>query len=209
LQALDDWLAAHRGARLVILDTWGRWRPFRTAKTDSYQADYSDGAALKALADKHGVSILVIHHCRKLGAADALEEISGTVGLTGACDGACVLRRERGQHDATLVISGRDVDEQELALLFDRDNCLWQVVGDADDYRLGRERKEILDLFNEAEELSVKQVEALTGKSPTAIRHLLSRMAREGRLVVTARGKYRRRADDEAQEAQRHKTPWG
>jgi hypothetical protein len=209
LKALDEWLASHPGARLVIIDTWGRWRPFRTGKTDSYETDYTDGAALKALADKYGVCILVVHHCRKLGAADALEEISGTVGLTGACDGACVLRRERGQHDATLVVSGRDVDEQELALIFDRDSCLWQVVGEAEDYRVGRETKTILDLFTDDQELSAKQVEALTGKSPSSVRQMLSRMAREGRLEATARGKYRQSAREMSQMSQCHETPFG
>jgi hypothetical protein len=199
LDALDEWLLEHPQARLVIIDTWGRWRPFRTVKGDAYELDYADGAQMKALADKYGVSVVIIHHCRKLGANDALEEVSGSVGLTGACDGVLVLRRERGQHDATLMVTGRDVDEQALALTFDTEYCLWQVVGQADDYRHGRERQDILRLFkDDVEELTPKQVEALTGKRPDAIRQLLSRMARDGLLQATTRGKYRRSAWDES-----------
>jgi hypothetical protein len=193
LEALGEWIARHPDVRLIIIDTWVKFRPVRPGKSDSYEIDYADGTEVKELADKHGVSIIIIHHCRKLGSTDPVEEISGSVGLTGACDGVLVLRRERGQCDASLFVTGRDVDEVELALTFNKEHCLWQLVGDAESYRLSKQRTEILDLFADDDmELSPKQIEAMTGLKPETVRQRVSRMARDGQLIPTERGHYRR-----------------
>jgi hypothetical protein len=200
VEAIEEWVVDHPGARLVAIDTWARFRPVRRGRNDNYEIDYADGAEVKALADRRQVSVLGTHHCRKMGAADAVEEVSGSVGLTGACDGIVVMRRERGQADATLTVTGRDVDEAELALAFRKENCLWQLMGNADDYRVSKERAEILALFAGGKVLSPKEVETLTGKPGPAVRQLLSKMAHDGQLVATERGKYRapvREPDDE------------
>ncbi|HEY7427433.1 MAG TPA: AAA family ATPase [Gemmataceae bacterium] len=202
--ALDEWLATHPDARLVIIDTWGRWRPFRTVRGEAYEIDYGDGCEMKKLADRYSVSIIIVHHCRKLAAGDPLEEVSGSVGLTAACDGVLVLRRERGQHDAALMVTGRDVDEQDLALTFDARYCLWQVVGEADECRRSRERQDILDLFTDGAEMSISQIIAKSSRTPAATRQLVSRLAREGLLKTTRRGMYQHPARDESQESQSH-----
>jgi hypothetical protein len=201
---LDDWLLAHPRARLVCIDTWGRWRPHRPGKANDYDTDLADGAVLKDLADRRGVPILATNHCRKMPAADPLEEVTGSVGLTGVCDGVLVMRRERGQRDATLMVTGRDVDERELALVFDKECCLWQFAGDAEQRRVSTERKEVLDLLRQRGELTCSQVQALTGKGHAAVRQLLSKMARAGQVAVTARGHYRPPDEERSQRSQSH-----
>src|SRR5262249_43451065 len=118
LEAVERWLTKHRGgARLVIVDTWPKFRPRpRGRNGDRYAEDYQDAADLKGLLDRHAVAGLALVHCRKLGSEDPLEEVSGTLGLTGAADTTLVLRRDRGKHDATLFVTGRDVEEREVAL---------------------------------------------------------------------------------------------
>jgi len=136
LEALEDWLSRHPQARLVIIDTLARVRPVKKYNDSAYDFDYESLGGLKALADRFGVAILVIHHLRKLGSTDPVDAISGTLGLTGAADGVLVLKRERGQHDAALFVTGRDVDEQELALVWHAPSALWAkdrfVLGRAD-----------------------------------------------------------------------------
>lgn len=197
LDVIVAWAQERRQARAVIIDTWAKFKPVRLGRSDSYEIDYADGSCIKEVSDSLRLPFQVLHHCRKLGSTDPLEEISGSVGLTGACDGALVMRRERGQLDASLLVSGRDVEETELALVFDKDHCLWQLVGDAEDFRLSKERTRILDLFRDDDaELSPKQMEALTGRPGNAIRRLVAKMARDGQLTVTDRGRYRRAPED-------------
>ena len=58
--------------------------------------------------------MLILHHCRKGASEDVLEEVSGTMGLTGVADGILVLNRSRNDNDAKVFVTGRDVSEQEL-----------------------------------------------------------------------------------------------
>jgi hypothetical protein len=196
LDRLEEWLEAHPAARLVAIDTWGRWRPHRPGKVNDYDTDLADGAVLKGLADRRGVPTLVSNHCRKMPAADPLEEVTGSVGMTGTCDGVLVMRRERGVKDATLMVTGRDLDERELALTFDPECGLWQLAGPAEEFRASAEERAALALFRPGEELGVAEAAALLGKKRDTVKHQLARMARKGQLVATDRGRYRLPARD-------------
>jgi hypothetical protein len=182
---LMEWLESHPSARLVCIDTWGRFRPARNRSSDSYEEDYQHASELKALADKYGVAILAIHHCRKMSAADPFDEVSGTLGLTGAADATLVLRRERGDHDATLFVTGRDLDEQETALRFDKTYALWTILGDAEKHRLSKERQDVIDcLMKSGKPMAPSELATLLDKKPGAAKKLLWTMATAGQLSV-------------------------
>jgi hypothetical protein len=137
------------------------------------------------------VAILIIAHCRKLDAEDPVDSVSGTLGLTGACDGVLVLRRERGQHNAALFITGRDVEERELALQFDPKYALWSIAGDAENFRMSRERADVLALFKKAgKELTPTEAAPLLGKTVAATKLTFWRMAQDGQLLALGDGHY-------------------
>ena len=91
-EALERWLEAHPDARLVVVDILKRVRPRTSPNRSVYEADYEALEAMQRLAAEYEVSILVVHHLRKLGAADPLDEISGSTGLSGGADGVLVLQ---------------------------------------------------------------------------------------------------------------------
>jgi hypothetical protein len=188
---LACWLDEYPQARLVVIDTWAKFKPGRGHNGDKYEEDYQHAAEVKAIADSRGVALLILHHCRKLGAVDPLEEVSGTLGLTGAADAVLVLRRERGQHDAALFVTGRDVEEQELALRWDPEYALWSVIGEANEYRVSKERSEVLEIFRQAgKPLTPGAAAGLLGKKPNTIKQLLWLMARDGQLIALGDGHY-------------------
>ena len=51
-----------------------------------YANDYKDIGALKELADKYGICILLVHHLRKQSSSDPYEQISGSTGIMGVAD---------------------------------------------------------------------------------------------------------------------------
>jgi hypothetical protein len=162
-ERLDAWLTEHPKARLIIIDTLEKIRP-RTASTDrsSYTADYIVGDLLTPLAKKHAVSILLIHHTRKAIADDPLDLVSGTLGLTGGVDGVMVLRRQRGQADAFLYVTGRDIEEeQDYALSWDAKTTTWAIKGNAKDYAGSEERLEVVELLRQHGALSIKEMAEL------------------------------------------------
>ena len=131
----------------MVIDTWAKVAP----KTDhrrctQYEGDYEALTPLKRLADTYHVSILAVHHLRKTGSSDVLDEITGSTGMTGAVDGTLIFKRERGQMDATLFVTGRDIErEQQLALSFDAETAQWWLLGSAEEVGRTRARQEILD----------------------------------------------------------------
>jgi hypothetical protein len=190
VEALEAWLQEHPEARLVAVDTLAKIRP-RTRGQNVYQEDYAALEELLPLAAEHEVAIVVVHHTRKMAAADPLDEISGSTGLTGGVDGVLVLKRDRGKADAVLHVDGRDIEEHaEYALKWDAETAGWTIVGDAEEYRMSEERKEIFGVLTEADEfLSPGEVADVLGKPRNTIKQRLWRMAQDGQ-VENQNGKY-------------------
>jgi hypothetical protein len=186
LMYLEEYLQTHPQVRLVVVDTWARVSPkSKNRQRSQYQDDYEALTPLKYLADTYRVSILAIHHLRKMRGDDVLDEITGSIGLTGVVDGALILKRERGQHEATLFVTGRDIEqEQQLALRFDAQTALWTLMGNAEEVKRTKERQEILDLLSEQfpEGMNPRQVAEALQKNYHTTRCLLRKMAEAGEI---------------------------
>ena len=129
---VEQVLAERPGTRLVVIDTLQRVRPV-FVDSNAYANDYRDIGRLKALADKHGIAILLIHHLRKMNDADPMNMISDTTGISGATDSNFVLRRDsRGENTATLYCTGRDIEYRELELEFDAETHIWKRATEAE-----------------------------------------------------------------------------
>jgi hypothetical protein len=57
-----------------------------------------------------------------------LDKVSGTQGVAGGADTVLILSRKRGEPDGLLQVTGRDVDDIELAVLLERPSG-WQFDG--------------------------------------------------------------------------------
>ena len=130
VEQIEQFLKEHPQTRLIVIDTLQR---IRTAGNDAnpYANDYRDIGVLKALADKHRIAILLVHHLRKMSDDDPINMISGTTGLSGATDSNFVLRKsQRRENTATLYCTGRDIPYRELALEFDGEDHVWKLLSD-------------------------------------------------------------------------------
>lgn len=191
LASLSEWLRLHPDTRLVVIDTFGKFRAEPSANGNAYTEDYSAMSAIKSVADTQGTSILVVHHLRKMQTEDPLDSVSGSLGLTGAADGTLVLTRTRGSSEASLYLTGRDVEEAQLALKWDV-HTAWTFMGDAALYARTREQEEVLAILRLYDggplgfgEL-VKQVREATGAEVDAVKMRISRMAQRGQLAREA-----------------------
>ena len=127
-EQLANFLAQHPGTSLVVIDTFQRIRDGNDTGAP-YASDYRDVTALKAIADKHSISLLLVHHTRKQQADDPMDKISGTTGISGAADNNFVLEpHKRGCSEATLACMGRDIEHMELSLKFDKANFVWTLT---------------------------------------------------------------------------------
>lgn len=180
---IDGWLEEHPRARLVVIDTFQKFRKPLGRNSNLYGDDYEAAGNLKSLADRHGVGIVVLHHTRKGEVADPVEGVSGTMGLSGAADTTLVLKRNRGQGSADLFITGRDVEERTLALKFDSPG--WRLEGDAEEARLSKQRQEIIKVLKSSQRpLAPKAIaQALGREYNSTIRGILAKMAEAGQIL--------------------------
>ena len=192
IQDLDDYLTACPETKLVIIDTLAKFRVKPKPGQGIYEADYDALGLIKACADRHEVAIVVIHHTRKAQSDDIMDAISGSQGINGSADGTWVLTRARGESDASLYMTGRDTEEQTIALRFDKEIMTWAVMGDAHDYTESKERREILDLFKGGQRMKPKAIAEALGRDPKSSTHrvILKKMVDAGRLDVDAEGAY-------------------
>lgn len=187
ITALDDWRQSVPNPRLVVIDVLQRIKPVGNAARNSYENDYSAWAPLQRWAMEHGIAVVGLHHTRKGGADDPLEALSGSNGLSACADTTLVL--DRNGNGITLYVRGRDVDEKESAMHFDRG--LWSIKGDAAKVRITTERQAILAALAEAlAPMKPIEIADVTGMSGQNARQTLSRMCRAGEVVKAGHGKY-------------------
>jgi RecA-family ATPase len=200
IDAIEDSLQRHKEAKLVVIDTFAKFRPPGNAKRGVYDQDYDSITPLLKLSHKYRIAILIIHHVNKGTAEDPFDRVSGTLGLTVAADTLMVLdRRATG---VVLCMRGRDVEDEELALEFDKSKAKWRMLGNVAEVARSATDKAVLDAlfdaFKEAPDdasanLTIRQIKDridLPVKEETLKRHVI-RMCDRGLILRVGRGLYR------------------
>ena len=146
-------------------------------------------ADLQSLVAEYGVAIIVEHHTRKAVAEDPFDCLSGSTGLSGTADDTLVLAKD--SQGGTLSGRGRDIEEIETALSFDRSTGHWSILGAVADVRRSDERTTILQSLKEATEpMSPRDIADDTGMPYQNIRQFPVRMSKAGEVRKVTRGLY-------------------
>ena len=128
VEQMEGFIKKHPDTRLIIVDTFQKVREVGN-ESYSYSMDYQNIAALKGVSDAHNLAIVIVHHTRKMEANDQIDMVSGTTALVGAADGTLLLKKkQRTDTEAKLLIVGRDQEDQELTLEFNRERCIWMLA---------------------------------------------------------------------------------
>ncbi len=191
IDAIREWIIEASRPRLIIVDVLAMFRPTSGARDNLYETDYHAIKGLQGLASEYGVAIVVVHHTRKGSGAEAdpFEKVSGTLGLSGAADTTIVL--DRDGNGATIYGRGRDIEEIESAVEFEKDTCRWRVLGQASEVRRTDERSAILSVLEDADEaMGPGEIAKATGVACNNINQLLYKMAKAGEVRKSKRGRY-------------------
>ena len=188
LADIEVWIKSRPNARLIVIDTLAQFRP-RTNGKANYADDYAVISGLQKLASKHNIGIIIVHHDRKGEADDVFDTVSGTLGLTGAADTILVMKRQAGT--VTMSVRGRDIEEIEKALQFDKQACRWSILGDAADVQRSDSRGKILTVLKTASEsMTPSEIHVATELTRDNVDKLLFRMANDGEIIKVSRGNY-------------------
>jgi hypothetical protein len=128
IEQLEGFMKAYPDTGFICIDTFQRIRDVETEST--YASDYKEISKIKGLADRHKIAVLLVHHLRKAPDADPFNMVSGSTGIIGAVDSVFVLEKQkRTENAAILHVTGRDVEDMQICLEFDRDPPIWRFIG--------------------------------------------------------------------------------
>lgn len=137
---IEDVLKDYPSTGLLFIDTLQMVRDNVSAKVNAYAQDYKDLSSLKKIADNHGICIFVVHHTRKeRDGGNIFNDMTGSTGIMGVADTGMILRKDdRFGDNATLCITGRDVEEKKLKMQMR--GVKWEITEElsADDLRKER-----------------------------------------------------------------------
>jgi len=139
--------------KYVVIDSLTRFRAVPDARQQAFSADYEAVSALQGLCKRRpGISIEAIHHTRKTKSDDPLDDISGTFGLSAACDSYQVMRPH--EDGAVLFVGGRLWDREESKFELRRASQRWELVGE-------------FSGLTGAQQATLEQLRASGGQTPT------------------------------------------
>lgn len=143
-EQLEELMDINPNTGLIIIDTFQKVRGGQMKNESVYGADYREMSAMKTFADKHRISLLLVHHLRKQDDdSDVFNRINGSMAIMGASDTSWVMsRKKRGDTNTILTVTGRDVDDAELIIAFDKPTFSWNLVGNAEEEASRRARAE-------------------------------------------------------------------
>jgi RecA-family ATPase len=185
---IAEWIKSVTEPRLVILDTLASVKPQRT--NHGYHEDYAALEELHHLANNVGIAVLILHHQRKSEAEDPLDTISGTLGLAGCVDTPIILSgTSKGM---TLYVRGRDIEEAEHAVAFDKGTCRWRILGEAAEVQRSDTRTKILSVLKKVKPrvMGPSDIAAATDIKEPNVKMALGRMLADGEVIKSARGDY-------------------
>jgi hypothetical protein len=189
LDDIAEWCEAHPKRRLISIDTLAKIRPIIGRSEQAYAADYRAIEGLQKLAGQYQVGIVLNHHLRKASSEDdAFDDVSGTLGLTGAADTIIIMKRMAGM--VKVFVRGRDIEEAEFAAEFNKQTCRWRLVGEADEVFRSEQRQAIAMALKETgRAMSVNDIMAATERRDRhSTEMLLHRMEKDGEVKHVARG---------------------
>ena len=199
-----DWLKFDKGGvqklieliekeqpKLVVIDTLAKVRPESRRNNGVYIEDYQALEPITKVANQYRCTILVVHHNRKgKPETDPLEQVSGSLGLSGAVDGVLVIDGNRSDKMYTLSLIGRDISDDDDLAIARQANGEWRLLGDAKTVFISSERKDIAELLKmHPKGLKPKDISDMLGKKPTAVRKLLTSMLLD-QQVINTKGTY-------------------
>lgn len=114
-----------------------------------YCCDYRDIGKLREALEGNTITLLLVHHTRKMYDPDPLNTLSGSTALVGAVGGVWVFEKEkRTEGKGKLTIVNRDTEGYCFKVEFEKTNCRWSFLG-AEEELAENEDEKFCDLIAE------------------------------------------------------------
>ncbi|NJK80406.1 MAG: winged helix-turn-helix transcriptional regulator [Chloroflexaceae bacterium] len=143
------------------------------------------------MAEKYQVGIIGTWHFNKSGKRDALELVSGSIGLPAVSVNRIAIIREPDQAEARLISNSKRGPTADWTLQFDSVTGQWVKLGDTRQYKLSAERRQIVDFLAErTDPASVREIADALELRYNNVVQLLRSMRQDGQIESPRRGEY-------------------
>jgi hypothetical protein len=197
LTVLHDCPALDKGGLRYITDLVDQFNPIYLVidtlsrilgrgRDQDNNADMTDALhPLQQLALERSIALTLVDHHRKSGGdiSDTIDDIMGSTAKTGVSDCIWGLYRKSGQSTGELKITGRDIEEQELAMLWDGLHFEWRAEGTIAETTMAKRIRELLLFLDDAGGEVNRQTIERTMEISHGTAHALMKEAKARRYV--------------------------
>ena len=130
IKQLDEQMEKHPEIGLIIIDSLTALRAkLAVVNNNAFIDDYRILNAFHHFTDNHHITLLIVHHVRKMRSEDPFDDIAGTNGLSAAADGSFVFRKEKFTDDEVkLYAKCRDTGQHMWTIRLDEETCIWKMI---------------------------------------------------------------------------------
>ena len=130
LKQLEDQMEKHPEIGLIIIDSLTALRAqLAVANNNAFIDDYRILNAFHHFTDNYHITLLIVHHVRKMRSEDPFDDIAGTNGLSAAADGSFVFRKEKFTDDEVkLYAKCRDTGQHMWTIRLNEETCIWKMI---------------------------------------------------------------------------------
>jgi len=193
VENLRAFLKANEQYRVVIIDTFQKMMGI--SDLNDYAKTVTGMSALKAIADDLNRAVIVIHHNKKSADNDGdhMESALGSTGINATADCTLTMKRKRGDKQATMQVSGRDVEDTTYTLAWDIDCCSWTVTDkEALKPSIPEAQQQIIDILeSEDRNWTTAEIIEKSGKSKQAVGNTLSKLKDNNLILNPYHGQWR------------------
>lgn len=169
---------------LVVIDTLSR--VMGRLDQDDIREMSEVFCSLQTIAQNLEISIIGIDHHRKPNGSvhDPIDDLLGSTGKSAPLDTVLGLYRDRGQHDAKLMVVGRDVDDQDFKLVWNRQKCIWSLANElgGDSSRKNIVYDAIKELSNKGELPTTSNISGKTNLGTSNVSHEINELLNIGKI---------------------------
>jgi hypothetical protein len=122
-----------------------------------------------------------------------MESALGSTGINATADTTLTMRRKRGTGEATLSVTGRDVEDAAYTLSWDKDICSWALTSQAAlKPALSEAQQQIIDLLeSEARNFTTAEISEATGIQKYEVFRQAAALAAKGLIEKPIYGQWK------------------
>jgi hypothetical protein len=194
IQDLRDWLVAYEDTGLIVVDMLKKVSAAEDRRKSLYDQQAEVGHALTKLShDFPELTILVVHHSRKMQADDPFDMVSGTTGLSCSYDSLAAIADSPGAR--VLHITGRDVESAAIPLMMNERGMYTLQMPDLEDIAaatMSDTRRAVFDAVASTIPMEIGDIIKGCKLDRTVVDNQLTRLVRSGLVQRVSRGMYQR-----------------